>query len=154
MGGDEKGVDQGQGGGQKKKKERERGMKGKPGRTGEERGRGKSRREKTGSPGVSERRWTRGECWGPRGRQQKGGVGRELCAAPPSSAQSLTSAGFRASCHFLCWLLGTILWLSPLPLEKGVMVGPRRGRGRHSDTGRLWGMSLEERMEIRIACSP
>lgn len=39
---------------------KERGMKGKTGRTDEKSGRGESRKEETGNLGMSERRWTQG----------------------------------------------------------------------------------------------
>lgn len=57
--------------------------------------------------------------------------------------------GFLAFCHFLCCLLSTILRLSPLPLEMGVMVVISQ-KGRLSDTRGLFGVGLEERMEIKI----
>lgn len=60
--------------------------------------------------------------------------------------------GFLASCHFPCCIVSTILRLSPLPLEMGVMVVISQ-RGRLSDTGRLFGVGLEERVEIRISGS-
>lgn len=66
--------------------------------------------------------------------RERGRVGEVSCAegaqCQPCCAQPLhpwavaphlnlrPQPGFSASCHFLCCLLSTILWLSPLPLER------------------------------------
>ena len=111
------------------------------------RGRGEElRREEVGSPGVSERRWTQGESQGSRGRKWEDTgrgcrvrSGGELCEASPSSAQSLTSAGLLSFPTHPVLPSRHHLWLSPLPLGKGVVVVLSEEGTGIPDTRRLWG---------------
>lgn len=75
------------------------------------------------------------------GRPGRGGRARgggELYAASPSSAQPLTSVGFLVTTHPVLPPRHH-LWLSPLPLGKGVVVVLSEEGAGIRDTRSLWG---------------